>query len=53
MIQKVKVKLNELKNVFALVKSLRAELKKCKEQNEFYRYEIEKYNKEFTKGSSK
>ena len=53
MIQKVKVKLNELKNVFALVKNLRAELKKCKKQNDFYRYEIEKYNKEFTKGDNK
>lgn len=50
MIQKVKVKLPKLKEIFNLVKSLRAELKKCKKQNDFYRYEIEQYNKKFTKG---
>ena len=45
----VKVKLQQLKDTFNLVKKLRAELKKCKKINEFYKKQIEDYNKKFTK----
>jgi len=45
----VKVKLEQLKNTFNLVKSLRAKLRECIKIKKFYENEIKEYNKKFTK----
>lgn len=46
----VKVKLEQLKKTFNLVKTLRAKLKECKKINAFYKEEIQSYNNKFAKG---
>jgi len=45
----VKVKLEEIKKVFSLVRVLRKKLKECKEIKKFYEDEINEYNKRFSK----
>ncbi len=45
----VKVKLEQLKKTFNLVKTLRAKLRECKRINAFYKEEIQKYNSRFAK----
>ena len=50
MIETIKIKAKELKELFNLVKTLRAKLNECNRIKKFYEDEIREYNKRFAKG---